>query len=193
QWRQRFGATSRRSGRSKTIMQALSNFFNAMGGQVQVIVLLVINFIILFLVLKKFLFGRVLEHLDNRKKEIEGTFDKIELDKKEITRLTDEYQAKLSQIEKESYQKIQAAIKEGLSAKTGIISEAHLHSDNIIRKAKDEIELEKTKALKELRNEVASLAIQVAEKVIEKELDEKSNTRLVASFLDEIDQKSLNK
>ncbi|MFA5794218.1 MAG: F0F1 ATP synthase subunit B [Candidatus Brocadiia bacterium] len=174
-------------------MQALSNFFNAMGGQIQVIILLVINFIILFLVLKKFLFSRILEHLDNRKKEIEGTFDKIELDKKEISRLTDEYQAKLNQIEKESYQKIQAAIKEGLSAKTGIISEAHLQSDNIIRKAKDEIDQEKTKAIKELRNEIASLAIQAAEKVIDKELDEKTNTRLVASFLDELGQKPLGK
>lgn len=162
-----------------------------MGGQLQVILILVINFIILFLVLKKFLFTRVLEHLDSRKKEIEGTFDKIEKDKTEITRLSQEYQNKLSQIEKESYQKIQEAVKEGLSAKTDIISEAHLQSDNILRKAKEEIEMEKQKALKELRNEIASLAIHAAERVIEKELDEKTNIKIVSSFLDEIEQKPL--
>ncbi len=172
-------------------MQAFKNFFDAMGGQLQVILILIINFTILFLVLKKFLFTRVLEHLDSRKKEIEGTFDKIEKDKAEIARLSQEYQNKLSQIEKESYQKLQEAIKEGLAAKTGIISEAHLQSDSIIRRAKEEIEQEKQKALKELRNEIASLAISAAERVIEKELDEKTNAKIVSSFLDEIEQKPL--
>ena len=172
----------------ENLIQAFKNFFAAMGGNVQVIIILTINFIILFVILKKFLFGRVLQHLDNRKKEIEGTFDKIEQDKKHITQLTDEYQAKLSQIEKEAYQKIQSAVKEGLTAKTEIISEAHLQADNVLRKAKDEIGLEKNKAMKEMRQEIITLAISAAEKIISKELDEKTNSRVVSEFLEEIDK-----
>ena len=169
-------------------MEAIKNLFSALGGQVQVIILLAVNFIILILILNKFLFKRVLTHLDNRKKEIEGTFDKIEQDKKQIAQLTDEYQVKLSQIEKEAYQKIQSAVKEGLTAKTEIISEAHLQADNVLRKAKDEIGLEKNKAMKEMRQEIITLAISAAEKIIHKELDEKTNSRVVSEFLEEIDK-----
>ncbi|MBI5777867.1 MAG: F0F1 ATP synthase subunit B [Planctomycetes bacterium] len=169
-------------------MEAIKNLFSALGGQVQVIILLSVNFIILILILNKFLFKRVLTHLDNRKKEIEDTFGKIEQDKKHITQMTDEYQAKLSQIEKEAYQKIQSAVKEGLTAKTDIISEAHLQADNVLRKAKDEIGLEKNKAMKEMRQEIITLAISAAEKIISKELDEKTNSRVVSEFLEEIDR-----
>lgn len=158
-----------------------------MGGNLQVILILVVNFIILFIVLKKALFSRVMQHLDSRKKEIDGTFDKIALDKKEIARLSEEYQTRLAQIEKEAYQKVQEAVKEGLTAKTGIISEAHSQADNVLRRAKEEIELEKKKALKELRNEIASLAIAAAEKIVAKEIDEPTNSRLVSKFLDEIE------
>lgn len=170
-------------------MQAVKNLFEALGAQGEVIILLSINFIILILILNKFLFKRVLRHLDSRKKEIEGTFDKIEQDKQHISQMTEDYQIKLSNIEKESYLKIQEAVKEGLSAKTGIISEAHLQADNILRRAKEEIDLEKKKALKELRNEIATLAVKVAERVIEKELDEKTNAHIVSNFMEEIEQK----
>ncbi|MEW6027124.1 MAG: F0F1 ATP synthase subunit B [Planctomycetota bacterium] len=170
------------------MIDALKNLLESLGAQGQVIILLSVNFIILVLILNKFLFKRVLTHLDTRKKEIEDTFGKIEQDKKHIAQLSDEYQAKLSQIEKEAYQKIQAAVKEGLSAKTEIISEAHLQADNVLRKAKDEIELEKDKVMKEMRQEIISLSITAAEKIIRKELDEKSNSRIVSEFLEEIEK-----
>ncbi|HLD36863.1 MAG TPA: F0F1 ATP synthase subunit B [Planctomycetota bacterium] len=169
-------------------MEAIKNLFSALGGQIQVIILLSVNFIILVLILNKFLFKRVLTHIDNRKKEIEGTFDKIEQDKKHITQLSEEYQNKISQIEKEAYQKIQSAVKEGLTAKTEIISEAHLQADNVLRKAKEEIGLEKNKAMKEMRQEIISLSISAAEKIIRKEMDEKSNSKIVSEFLEEIDK-----
>ncbi|MDI6733246.1 MAG: F0F1 ATP synthase subunit B [Planctomycetota bacterium] len=166
----------------------MKDLFTALGAQGEVILLLVINFIILFLILKKFLFGRVLEHLDNRRKEIQDTFSKIEEDKKQIARLSEEYQNKLQSIEREGYQKIQDAIKEGLSAKAQIISESHLQTDNILRKAREELELEKKKAMKELRNEIISLSISAAEKVISKQLDGETNSKIVSEFLQEVDK-----
>jgi len=169
-------------------MEAIKNLLASLGAQGEVIILLAVNFIILVLILNKFLFKRVLQHLDNRKKEIEDTFDKIEHDKQHIAQLTDEYQNKLNQIEKEAYQKIQAAIKEGLTAKTQIISESHLQADNVLRRAKEELEIEKKKAMKEMRQEVISLSIAAAEKVIRKKLDEQTNSKIVAEFLDEIDK-----
>lgn len=169
-------------------MEAIKSLLASLGAQGEVIIILAINFIILVLILNKLLFKRVLNHLDARKNEIEGTFDKIEQDKKHIAQLSDEYQSKISRIEKEAYQKIQAAVKEGLAAKTEIISEAHLQADHVLRKAKDEIGLEKDKAIKEMRQEIIELSISAAEKIIHKELDEKTNSIVVSEFLQEMDK-----
>jgi len=159
-----------------------------MGGQYQVILILAVSFIVLVVFLNKLLFKPLIKYVDSRRDDIQGIFTKIDDDKKQIAKLSDEYQAKLSQIEKEAYQKIQSAVKEGLTAKTEIISEAHLQADNVLRKAKDEIEIEKEKAIKEMRQEIISLAISASEKIISKEIDEKSNSKMVTEFLEEIDK-----
>ncbi len=169
-------------------MEILKEFIEALGLEPQLILVLGISFIILVIFLNKFLFKPLMKHLDDRSQEIKGTFDKIELDKKEIAQMSEEYKAKLTQIEREAYEKIQAAIKEGLAAKTELISEAHAQADNVLRKAQAEIELEKQKAIVELRNEMVNLALNAAGKVIEKEMDETTNRKLVENFLTELDK-----
>lgn len=164
----------------------MEKILDILGLQFEVIFVLGISFIILVIVLNKVLFKPLMKHLDERSNEIKGNFDKIALDKKEIERLTEEYKTKLTQIEQEAYQKVQEAIKEGLKVKTEIISEAHAQSDNVLRKAKKEIEHEKEKALVELRNEMVSLSLAAARKVIEKEIDEQTHRKLVENFLDDL-------
>jgi F-type H+-transporting ATPase subunit b len=159
-----------------------------MGAQYQVIIILAVSFVVLVVLLNRFLFKPITKYVDNRRDEIQNVYTKIDTDKKEIVRLSEEYQNKLNQIEKEAYQKIQAAIKEGLAAKTQIISESHLQADNVLRRAKEELEIEKKKAMKEMRQEIISLSIAAAEKVIKQKLDEPANSRIVADFLEEIDK-----
>lgn len=169
-------------------MESLTKFLEQMGAQYQVILILAASFIILVVVLNKLLFKPLTKYVDSRRDEIQNVYTKIDSDKKEIARLSDEYQNRLNQIEREGYQKIQSAIKEGLAAKSTIISESHLQADNILRKAREELELEKKKAMKELRNEIISLSIAAAEKVISKKLDEQTNSKIVSEFLEEIDK-----
>ncbi len=170
----------------KSLVEDYNTFKAAFGIQEETIFVLAVSFAILVFVLRKILFKPIMKHLDERSNEIKGTFDKIELDKKEIERLTQEYQAKLATIEKEAYQKTQAAIKEGLAAKTELISEAHAQADNVLRKAKEEIQIEKKKALAEMKNEMVSLALSAASKVIKEKMDEKVHGKLVDKFISEL-------
>jgi F-type H+-transporting ATPase subunit b len=169
-------------------MESLTKFLEQMGAQYEVILILAASFVILVIILNKYLFKPLTKYVDNRRDEIANVLSKIETDKKEIAKLSEEYQNRLNQIEREGYQKIQVAIKEGLAAKSAIISESHLQADNILRKTREELELEKKKAMKELRSEIISLSITAAEKVIHKELDEQTNSKIVSEFLEEIDK-----
>jgi len=165
----------------------METFLQTMGANWQTIVILALSFIILVFILSKFLFKPLLKYIDERNNEIKQTYEGIEKSKGEITQLKDKYQAELSQIEKAAYEKIQAAIKEGLTLKSDIISEAHAQADNVLRKASHEIELEKKKALAELKGEIVNLSIMAAGRVIEQKMDEATNQKLVEQILDEIE------
>lgn len=160
--------------------------FDQLGINPKVLIVQIIAFVLLFWVLKKFLFGRIAEHLQSRSDEIKNTYAKIEAGKVEIERLTKEYQDKLANIEKEAYAKFQEAAKKGVELKNEILQQAQEQSRKELEKARAEIEREKEKAKLELRQEVVRLSLAVAEKLVDATMDEKTNAKLVDKFLNEV-------
>lgn len=159
-----------------------------LGINLKVLVVQIVAFILLFWILKKFLFGRIVGHLQSRSDEIKNTFAKIEADKTEIERLTKEYQDKLANIEKEAYAKFQEAAKKGVELKNEILQQAQQQAQKELEKARAEIEREKDKAKLELRQEVVKLSLIIAEKLVDATMDEKTNSKLVEKFLNEVSQ-----
>lgn len=165
----------------------MDQVIDALGINPKVLLVQIIAFLLIFWILKKFLFTRIQEYMKSRSEEIKNTFTKIEKDKEEIERLTKEYQQKLAEIEKTAYDKIQQAIKEGISAKSEILKEAHEQSQKTLEKARDEIEREKQKAILELRKEVITLSLEVAEKLIDAPIMDEQKRGLADKFLKEIE------
>lgn len=172
-------------------METLQNFLDALGFNLETFCILAISFIVLVLLLNKVLFKPLMKYLDERNKGIKDTFVQIETKQQEIARLGDKYQQRLSQIEKTAYERVQTAIKEGLTTKSEIISEAHAQADKVLRKATEEIDLEKNKALVELKQEVIKLSIATASKVIEQKMDDATHHKLVERALGELEEKKL--
>ena len=67
-------------------MEILKNFLDTLGFQLETFIVLLISFIILVLLLNKFLFKRLMKYLDERNKGVKETFDQIETKQQEITR-----------------------------------------------------------------------------------------------------------
>lgn len=166
----------------------METFIKALGVQAEVILILAISFIILVVLLRKFLFRPLMGYLDRRNQEIQNTYTRIEEGQKELTRLKEQYQSELARIEKTAYEKIQEAIKQGLSAKMEIISEAHTQADKILRRATAEIEQEKLKAMVELKKEIVNLSLETTRKIIGQSMDETTHRELVDKFLMDLDK-----
>lgn len=166
----------------------MESFLKMMGAQGETIFILAISFIILVLLLNKFLFKPLLKYLDERNKGIKETYEKIEATNQDLKRMGEEYQTRLTQIEKTAYNKIQEAIKEGLVAKSEIISTAHDQANKTIRKATEEIEMEKKKALVTIKQEVVNLSVAIATKVVEQKMDEVTHHRVAEKFFKELEQ-----
>lgn len=134
----------------------------------------IVNTLILFFVLKRILFKPVTEFMDKRTQGIENAIQEAEDKKQESDRLKDEYEQKIQDIQLERNKIIEEATQKARIKTDEILEVANEEAKQIIEKAKNEIEREKQKMMNELKDEISTLALLAASKVIEKDLD--SNT-----------------
>ena len=136
----------------------------------QVILSQIPAFLIVLLVLWKFVFGKVGGLLDERRTEITTQLEQLKTDREELDRLTVETRQRLGDIENEAQAKIQAAIDQGNSERQQIVTQARQEAEDEITRARAEIQREKDDAILELRGVVAELAVDAASKIISAEL-----------------------
>jgi len=146
----------------------------------------IINTFILFLILKKFLFKPVTEFMENREKEIVDSIKEAEEKNKEAESLKTEYLTKLKGAEEEGRQIVRDAAKRAEERANEILKAAEKEANLYKERATVEINREKEKAINTLKDDIASLAMLAATKVIEKNLDEESHKNLVKNFIDEV-------
>jgi F-type H+-transporting ATPase subunit b len=146
----------------------------------------IINFLILFGGLYVLLYKPLLAAITARENEINGALKKAAEDRAEAERLRKQFEAQISNAQAEAQEIINQAVKNASMTKDQIEADARAKASELLENATKTIEREKAKALAELREEVASLAIAVAGKVIEKNLDTAEQRRLADSFVTEV-------
>ena len=143
-------------------------------------------FIALILLLKKFAWGPILTAVEEREDGIKDALEAAEKAKAEMQALNADNERILAEARIER----DALLKEAREIKDGIINAAkelaNTEADKILTTAKDQINNDKMKAMTELKNTVATLSIDIAEKVLRSELsDKKKQEDLVANALKE--------
>ncbi len=151
----------------------------AIGIDPQTIILQVIGFLVVLLVLWKFVFGRVGGLLEERQQEIISRMEKLEADQLELDRLNSETRQRLSEIEAEGQAKIQAAIDEGNAERQRILDQARQEAGLELERARAAIQREKEEAILELRSTVAEIAIDAAGKIIDRTLDAEKHQHII--------------
>lgn len=148
--------------------------------------IMLINVGILYFVLKRYLFVPVTNFMEKRKKGIEDSINEADRKVKEAEEYKLTYLEKLNNAEKESKEIVDKAITNANLKADNIIKEAKTEVFALKNKAEKDIELERKKALNEVKNEISSIAILAASKVLESEVDEKKNSQLVDKFIEEV-------
>lgn len=143
-----------------------------------------LNTIILFLVIKHFLFGRVNKVLEDRQKDISSTYEKADETMENAKRLEADYSELMSNAKEKSAGIVKDATQKALKRSDEIIEQAKAEASNITHKANEEIELEKKRARSQLKNEISDIAVQIAEKVVEKEISQNDHERLINDFIE---------
>lgn len=142
-----------------------------------------INLIILIFIMKKLLFKPVTKMLADREKEVSTMYEKAESAQKNAESLEKDYTEKLSNAREEAARIMKDATRDATLKGEEIISNAQASAAQTISKAQKEIEREKKAAVDEIKSDIASIAVSVAEKVIEKDINESDYERLVEEFI----------
>ena len=150
------------------------------------IIFAMINFAILVVGLKVFLYKPVCNMLDSRREEVINNLNSAEEAKLEAQKLKDEYAAQIQNARAEAQDIINQAAKIGEQTKADIVTEAREEASRLTAKAQAEIAREKTEALNEIRNEIADLAVLAASKVVGKTIDVADHQNMVDNFVKEV-------
>ncbi len=150
-----------------------------------------LSFFLLLFILRKFAWKPILNSVNEREGSIVSALAEAENARKEMQNL----KADNERILKEARAEREALLKEARELKEKIISDAKEQSkvegDKMIRQAKATIESEKKAAVAEIKSQVALLSVDIAEKVIRRELSDKDKQlKMVTEMLGDIDLKS---
>ncbi len=144
-----------------------------------------LNFIVLIGLLYKFLYAPVVGMLDERTKRIEESLAAAERAQAEVAQADRERDELLTTTRREIQEMMTTAQQVADRIQSEARSSAQAESQRIIETARQEADAERAQAMAELRREVASLAVQAAERIISRNLDDQAQRQLVDEFLDE--------
>lgn len=144
------------------------------------------NAIIMFLIMKHFLFKPVSLFMKNREMEIEKQYQDAQATEDEAIALKSEYERKVSEARQEGEKIIKDHVAKAEIRAAEIIQHADDEAKKYKEKASKEIADERTKMTAELKSSFAELTILAASKVIGKELDKNGHQELISGVISEV-------
>ncbi len=149
------------------------------------IVWTIVNILVLFLLLKHFLFKPITEMMESRTAEIENNLKDAEDQKQKASELTAQYEEKLRGAHAEAAQIVSEARQRGQREYDAILKTAGQDAQKEQERARADMEREREEMLRGVQENVTELVLLTASKLSQKELDEESDRKLVDSFLSE--------
>lgn len=148
-------------------------------------VLVAVNLLVLYMILKRVLFKPVTQFMENRTKAIRDSLAQADRAKIEASEIQGRYEVQLKEARQEAARIIEEARTRGHREYETLLAAAKTDAEALLERTREEIQRERESMLREIRGQVAGLALAAASKVIEANMDTESNRRLVAKFIDE--------
>ncbi len=164
----------------------MGEIMHQLGIEPATIVVEMVGFVLLLLLLKRFLWGPVTEYLEQRRQDIANTYEKVEQTRQEMERLRSEYEQRLANIEAEARAQIQQAVKEAQQVREQILAEARQQAEKMVRDAEETIRYERQKALAEMRAQVVELTLLATGRILQESVDDARHRKMVEDFINQV-------
>ena len=151
----------------------------------------IINFLVLLWLLKRYLYGPITEMIDKRSQKINDDLDEAENRKKEAQELKEKYEMELKNARQQAQEIIEEAENRGKKQAREIIDRAREDAEKVKENKLAEVEQARKEAVAELRNEVASISMLLAGKIIKEQMDYKKHEQLINQYIDDLNRDKL--
>lgn len=145
-----------------------------------------INLLILVFALKRLLFKPVNNMIDKRQSEIDDLYNDAGKKREEADTMKTEYQEKLEKANAESEEILRKAVRKAQLREEEILKDAREKAALTVRHAQEQAELEKKRAMNEIKDEVSDMAIDMASAILERGIDKEEHKKLIDSFINDL-------
>ncbi len=159
---------------------------NLLTPETLMVILTWVTFFILLFILQKYAFKPLMANMRNREKDIREALENADKAKAQLAQIEEEKQKVLNEAKTQATQIIDQGRKTARDLAADIEAKSRQHAQQIMQSAHEEIIAEKQRLLKTLRQESAEVAISLAGKIIQENMDQEKNRRLVQEAIDQL-------
>ena len=141
------------------------------------------NLLIMFLILKRFLFKPVQKMMAARKQQVDQIYQDAKENRDSAINMKQEYEARLAAAREEADGLVRNAVQTAQRKGDAIVSEANSQASHLKQKAEQEIAQEKKQMLQDVRGEISDIAVSIASKVVEREVKKQDYDGFVDEFI----------
>ena len=141
------------------------------------------NLLIIFVILKKFLFKPVQKVVAAREEQVTKIYDEADKDREAASSMKKEYEARLAAAREEADGLVRNAVQTAQRKGDAIVAEASSQASHLKQKAEEEIAREKKQMLLDVKGEISDLAVSIASKVVEREVRAEDHQNFVDEFI----------
>jgi F-type H+-transporting ATPase subunit b len=145
-----------------------------------------VAFVVLLVLLTKFAFKPIAQALDRRGEAIKKSIEDAEKQRAEAKKLMEDYQKQVADARNEAGKIIEEARQLGERVRKEVVEKANSEASAVAQRAQEEIQRQKEKGIQEMKDTVAALSVQIASKVIEKEVNEATHRQLVDNLIKDL-------
>jgi F-type H+-transporting ATPase subunit b len=145
-----------------------------------------VAFVLLLALLAKFAFKPIAEALDRRGETIKKSIEEAEKQRAEAKKLMEDYQKQLAEARSEANKIVEEARGLGENVRKEVVEKANTEASALLQRSQEELQRQKEKGIQELKDTVASLSVQIASKIIEKEVNEATHHQLVEDLIQDL-------
>ena len=147
---------------------------------------ILVSFIVLALLVKHFAWGPVTKMMDARSEKITGDLDYADQERSRAEKLAKEREDALKNSRAEAVEIVNKAKESGETQKKSIVSDAHSEAEEVRQRAKSDAAKAKKDAMDDAQSDIANLSLEIASKVISKELNADDQKSLIDSYIKEL-------
>lgn len=144
------------------------------------------NLFVQMFIVKKFFLDKILAVLDARRQAADQQINDAKAAREEAMAIKQTYEQNMLQATNKANELLVSAQKSAVERSEKIISDAQQQASQIKIKASADIEMEKKKAINDAKDEISGIAMAIASKVVEKELDAQEQSGLIDRFIEEL-------